>query len=698
MTLFLGGILLNNEYIKESEYLHKVLSLLNDEINVYIDKRKQISDIIVDYRKKFIEEYKDDDDKIIEYFDHENYKNEQIFSTVERRIKEFLNLKKSAYFGKIQISEDNDCESFYIGSYGFDIGEETPIIVDWRAPIASLFYEGKLGNLSYTLPSSEKVDILLTERKQFLIREDKIISMFDSEIDVKDEFLKEMLSLKASNKLKNIVQTIQSNQDKIIRLDRNKCVVINGVAGSGKTSVALHRVAYLLYNFRDYFFNRVLIISPNKIFMEYISSVLPSLGEYGGILNLTSEDFIHLGIEDINFDSYVYQMEKIFDNRDYLEEFRFKGSFEIKEKIDQFLNYVEENINLGSNIYFRDEIIITSEEINKLFYETFKSRVLEIRVELIRKKIFDRIKRIRNKLVYEIVNKYKQMDYEEDLINHYDMLKRNEIYEVISESSEIKSSLHYLKFESPYELYKEFYEENFYKDLNSLDFADLILIKYIYLKCFNVRRIKEFKLVVLDEAQDFSYMFYEVLKMYTNSSSYVIVGDLNQSIINFYENFVNSTNMFDNKIEISMKDSYRSTEKIVDYSKKYLKTQVDVNSIREGNEVSFIECNFKDIKEIILNKVNEFNLNDNYNIGILVKNKKDLYKLYEVIKGSLYVKIIDDEDNFYSDKGVVLTTSYFSKGLEFDAVIVVDNDVEDSILYIMLTRAMHEVLHIKTKM
>ncbi len=689
---------MNNEYIKESEYLHKVLSLLNDEINVYIDKRKQISDIIVDYRKKFIEEYKDDDDKIIEYFDHENYKNEQIFNTVERRIKEFLKLKKSAYFGKIQICEDNEYENFYIGAYGFDIGEETPVIIDWRAPISSLFYEGKLGNLFYTLPSSEKVDILLTERKQFLIREDKIISMFDSEIDVKDDFLKEMLSLKASNKLKNIVQTIQSNQDKIIRLDRNKCVVINGVAGSGKTSVALHRVAYLLYNFRDYFFNRVLIISPNRIFMEYISSVLPSLGEYGGVLNLTSEDFIHLGIEDINFDSYVYQMEKIFDDKDYSEEFRFKGSLEVKQKIDSFLDYVEQNINLGSDVYFRDEVIVTSEEINKLFYEIFKSRALEIRVELIRKKIFDRIKRVRNKFVYEIVNKYEKMEYDEDLINHYDMLKKNEIYEVISESSEIKSSLHYLKFESPYELYKEFYEENFYKDLNSLDFADLILIKYIYLKCFNVRRIRDFKLVVLDEAQDFSYMFYEVLKMYTNSNSYVIVGDLNQSMINFHENFTTSTNIFENKIEISMKDSYRSTKKIVDYSKKYLKNQVDVNSIREGNDVSFVQCDFKDIKEIILNKVNEFNVNENYNIGILVKNKVDLYKLYEEIKGSLYVKIIDDEDNFYSDKGVFLTTSYFSKGLEFDAVIVVDNNIEDSILYIMLTRAMHEVVHIKTKM
>ena len=689
---------MDSEYLKESEYLCKVLSLLNNEINVYLERRKEISDVIVDYRRKFIEEYRDDDDKVIEYFDHENYKNEQIFSVVEKRIKELLTLKSSAYFGKIKISEDGESESFYIGIYGFDIGGEAPLIVDWRAPIASLFYEGKLGNLFYTLPSSEKIEVLLEERKQFLIKEDKIISMFDSEIDVKDEFLKQMLSLKSSSKLKNIVQTIQSNQDKVIRMDRNNCIVINGVAGSGKTSVALHRTAFLLYNFRDYFLNRVLIISPNKIFMEYISSVLPSLGEYGGILNMTSEDFVHLGIEDVNFDSYVSHMEHVFNDKNYLEEFKFKGSAEIKNKFDSFIDYVEENINLGSDIYFRDEVIITSDEIHKLFYETFKSRVLEVRVELLRKKIFHKINKVRNKFVYDVVKKYDNMDFDQDMINHHDMLKKNEIYEIIYECSELKSSLNYLRLGSPYELYKEFYEENFFKDLNFLDFGDLVLIKYIYLKCFNFNRIKDFKLVVLDEAQDFSYMFYKVLKMYTKSISYIIVGDLNQSIVSFSENFLESTNIFQNKVEIIMKDSYRSTKNIIEYSKKYLKNDFRINWIREGNEVDFLECDFENLSDVISNKINEFNLNNNLNIAILVKNKSDLMKIYEEIKGSCYVKIIDNEDVLYNHKGVFLTTCYFSKGIEFDSVIVIDNDLDDNILYVMLTRAMHDVLHIKTKM
>ena len=204
--------------------------------------------------------------------------------------------------------------------------------------------------------------------------------------------------------------------------------------------------------------------------------------------------------------------------------------------------------------------------------------------------------------------------------------------------------------------------------------------------------------MVLDEAQDFSYMFYKVLKMYTKSISYIIVGDLNQSMVSFSENFLESTNIFQNKVEIIMKDSYRSTKNIIEYSKKYLKNDFRINWIREGNEVDFLECDFENLSDVISNKINEFNLNNNLNIGILVKNKSDLMKIYEEIKGSCYVKIIDNEDVLYNHKGVFLTTCYFSKGIEFDSVIVIDNDLDDNILYVMLTRAMHDVLHIKTKM
>lgn len=690
----------NKDYLIENSYLQKVLKCLNEEINNYISRRKEITEVIVDYRKKFIEEYRDDDDRVINYFDHENHKNEHVFNTIEKRIKELLYLKKSPYFGKIKIKEGiEEEENFYIGFYGLDVGEEVPLIIDWRAPIASLFYQGKLGEVSYTIPSKEVITVDLLERTQFLIKNGEIISMFNSEIDIKDEFLKKMLNVKSLNKLKNIVQTIQANQDKIIRANRNENIVINGVAGSGKTSIALHRVAYLLYNHRDYFQDKVLILGPNKIFMEYISYVLPSLGE-DGVCSFTGEDFIFMNMDEnlnLNFNSYDNHMEKILNDSEYLKEFRFKGSLEAKENIDEFLKYVSSNINFERDIYFRDEVVITKDEISKLFNDVFKSRVIEVRINLIRRKIVDKINKIRNKYVREISTKYDSMHVEEDMLNYYDMLKRNEIYEVISESLEIKSSLHFLKLESPYELYREFYEEYFAKDLRNLDFADLILIQYIYLKLYDVKRKREYKLVVIDEAQDFSYMFYEVIKTYTKAVSYVIVGDLHQSITNLDENYITSTEMFPNRVLINIRDSYRSTSNIIDYAVKYLHSKDKFNAVRDGEDVEEITCEYSNLKNIIRNKVESLKSKGNNNIGILVKDKNSLYKVKELISGDYYIKILDNEDQVYSENGVFLTTVYFSKGLEFDSVIVLDDSLEDNILYIMITRAMHSAVHIRLK-
>ncbi|BAK55930.1 helicase [Candidatus Arthromitus sp. SFB-mouse-Japan] len=685
-------------YKIEKEYLDNVLVYLNDKLAEYIENRRDISDSIVEYRKKFIEEYRDDDDKIIDYFDHENYKNEQIFMVVERKIKEILYLKKTPYFGKIVISEDGKEEKFYIGSYGFDVGLEVPLIIDWRAPIASLFYQGKIGSLSYTIPSGEDICVSLNERIQFLIRDGKIISMFDSEIDVKDEFLKEMLSLKSSNKLKTIVQTIQINQDKIIREDRRKSIIINGVAGSGKTSIALHRIAYLLYNFRNYFKDRVLILCPNKIFMEYISSVLPSLGEYGGVHSYTSEDFIYLSTGgDLNFNSYELHMEKILNDKEYLDEFKFKGSSKVKCELDKFILDVEENINLGGDIYFREELIIDYEELNRLFYKSFKSRAISVRIDLIRKRIFDRINKVRNSFVFKIKNKYESMKVHPDMENYYDMLMKNEIYDVVRESSDLKSSLHYLKLESSYELYREFYEDYFSKDLGDLDFGDLVLIKYIDIKFYKPKKDREYKLVVIDEGQDFSYMFYEVIKLCTEASSYLVVGDLNQSIIKFEENFIYSTRVLENKEDFTILDSYRSTKNIIDYSLKYIDNDICVNSIRNGEDVLYYECDYDDLRRLLIESINNLRLQDETNIGIIVLNQSMIDKVYNMIRSNFYIKVINNEDHVYSDNGIFLMTVYLSKGLEFDSVLVIDSGFEDNILYIMLTRAMHKAIHIKIK-
>ncbi|MEG1871175.1 MAG: ATP-dependent DNA helicase, partial [Peptostreptococcaceae bacterium] len=270
------------EFAVEEERLKSVIEIINGEIYKCIDKRKLITNAILDYRKNALEEFKDDEDKIIEYFDHEGYIKEESFRSTDKKLKELTVLKTSPYFGKTTFRQDDfGIEDIYIGRFGVTL-EETfeSLIVDWRAPISALFYNGSEGEGHYTTPDGE-VRASILDRKQYIIKKGKLEGVFNSQVDIKDDILQMVLSKSSSDKLKDIVMTIQKEQDDIIRQDKNKIIVVDGVAGSGKTTIALHRVSYLIYNYRKILEDRVLILGPNRIFIDYISNVLPTLGETG---------------------------------------------------------------------------------------------------------------------------------------------------------------------------------------------------------------------------------------------------------------------------------------------------------------------------------------------------------------------------------------------------------------------------------
>ena len=294
----------------EESHLGYVIEELKGERLKELEKRIKISNLIIEHRKKTLEAYEDDEDRVAEYFDHESYVMEETFKSIDKTIQEITTLLPSPYFGRIDLREE-DCEEdkLYIGRFGVMNKEKfEPIIVDWRAPIASTFYNGTLGETTYMSPDGEvPVNVLL--KRQFIIKQEKLKGMFDSAVDVKDEILQSVLSKNSSDKLKDIVMTIQKEQDQIIRRPRNSIVVVNGVAGSGKTTIALHRIAYLLYNNREILKDKMLILGPNYIFMEYIRDVLPTLGE-SGIDQMTFVDFA-LGFlnfdrdELMSFDNYM---------------------------------------------------------------------------------------------------------------------------------------------------------------------------------------------------------------------------------------------------------------------------------------------------------------------------------------------------------------------------------------------------------
>lgn len=384
------------DFFMEEKKLQEIKEILNEEVLKYLERRKLVTNQMLEARKKYIEEYKDDEDQVIDYFDHENYVTEESYKTIDKRLMEFTKLKESPYFGKVTFKEEDSLpEDIYVGRYGLTLEDAyEPLIVDWRAPISSLFYKGTVGPSSYNPPSGEiKADIL--SRKQLIIKKGELKGVFDSALDVKDEILQMVLTSNSSEKLKDIVMTIQKEQDEIIREDKNKIVVVNGVAGSGKTTIALHRVSYLLYNFRKQFGDKVLIFGPNDIFIDYIAQVLPTLGESGGIKQTTFENFAkrELGLENENIKGFGKYIEDAMNNNyKALEEYKYKSSKMFVEVLDSKINELNKNYFRIQPVKFNNEEIVSISEIEDLFYKYYNDMPLFRRSEKIRRILTSKIK------------------------------------------------------------------------------------------------------------------------------------------------------------------------------------------------------------------------------------------------------------------------------------------------------------------
>ena len=695
------------EFLKEEQNLEETLEVLNAEILNYIDKRKGIVDYILDYRKKFVEEYKDDEDKLIEYFDHERYVKEEAYRTIDRKLSEFTKLKESPYFGKIIFTDEGVAETSYIGRYGLTPeGSYEPKIVDWRAPVASLFYKGMLGKTSYESPVGEiPVDIL--ERRQLMVKKAKLEGYFDSDVNVQDEILQMVLSSNSGEKLRDIVMTIQKEQDEIIRAERNKVVVVNGVAGSGKTTIALHRIAYLLYNYRDQLTDKVLILGPNDIFMDYISEVLPTLGETA-VKNETFLSFAYkeIGLEEPVVGLTAYLEEVLKNNEEAIEEIKYKSSKE-------FIEFLDFNIGIFENQYFKPEAIkffgeeiVGLEEIEELFNKHYKYMPLFRRGQKIKRILISKIKDKRDEKVREINKDAKEklasLTPEQLLIeeNNIEFQRRIAIREVVREVMNARLRLDaWIENDSIVDIYKELVNKNV------LSYLDLPAILYLMVKLDGKKVRNEIKHIVVDEAQDYNYLQFLVLKELTGCKSYTIVGDANQRLIKAEEvpAMLRLKDLFGGFVKLfELNKSYRSTFQIMEYANKILDENAIVPFVRKGEfdvlETSVPAEDKEGLIDVLLNLLEDYQEENFDNVAVITKDKEELNKIAKDLKSKINIFAFDSEDVVYRG-GKVIVPSYFAKGLEFDGVIVVDFDenTNDLIKYIMCTRALHRLSVVKVK-
>ncbi|MGV8983269.1 HelD family protein [Clostridium sp.] len=702
------------EFNIEQEKLKVDVEIISEEILKYIEKRKEITKYILEYRKKVIEDYRDDEDMVIEYFDHEIYVKEEAFRTIDRRLKELTELKSSPYFGRIDFSEEDiGINKMYIGRFGVtpeDVYE--PLIVDWRAPIASLFYTGALGEAFYDAPK-EKVLVNILAKRQYIIKKEKLMGMFDSALDIKDEILQMVLSSNASEKLKDIIMTIQKEQDDLIRQPRTKTIVVDGVAGSGKTTIALHRVAYLLYNYRKILQDKVLILGPNNVFMEYISTVLPSLGE-SGVKQTTFRDFAFDFLEIDEVMSLKEYMEKVLSGeQEFAEDIRYKNSEQYKDFLDKAVEKLDADYFKIEDLIFMKELILSKEDIMEMFYNYYKTMPLFRRSKKIKRIIYSKIRDARDDKVRFIQKEYEKavsaLSEEEQSfkVNDLEFNRKLNIREVIKEVIRLKTDLTWLENGNSVDLYNKI---NRYKTLTENDLGGIL---YFKIKLEGIKMSEEIKHVVIDEAQDYNLLQFLVIKELTRCTSLTIVGDSNQRIIP-YEGVLPMHDLKNilpqcNVQEFKLNTSYRSTVEIMEYANKYLSTEPIVPIVRNGETVTEqLIDGVDELKSYMVQKIEDFKVKNYENIAIICKDIKETEKIYKLINDIANVKILSKETAVYHS-GVVVIPSYFAKGLEFDAVIMVldqpsattdDTQThykqEDKLRYVMATRALHE-LHVVKK-
>lgn len=699
------------EFLVEEKKLEEVSNILNEEMLSYINKRKFVTQYILDYRKNAVEEYKDDEDKLIEYFDHERYVKEQAFTTIDKKLKELTILKESPYFGRVTFNdlEFDQKDTLYVGRFGVTPeGSYEPVIVDWRAPVASLFYHGSLGEASYTSPDGPiKCDI--EGRRQIIVKKGELKGVFDSAIDVKDDILQMVLSNNSSDKLKDVIMTIQQEQDEIIRKERTSNIVVNGVAGSGKTTIALHRVAYLLYNYRKELEDKVLILGPNGIFMEYISQVLPSLGEVG----VKQETFASFALKEMDSELYIMSFDKYLEkilskDKEFIEDAKYKNSYEIIKDLDNLVKEMDKDYFHVEDVKYFGDLVISKEEIEEMFNKHYEYMPLFRRSEKIKRIILSKIKDKRDQKVWELneeIRKEKEKLTPEELLieeNNLEFRRKLRIREIVKEVMDSRAKLDsWISREDVLDIYDRFNGNKKEYTIN-----DLAPILYLAIKLEGKKATKDYRHVVIDEAQDYSPLQFKVVRELTGTKYFTVVGDVNQRLIKYSDlaPMMELEKIFDdvNPEIYNLNKSYRSTYEIMEYANKYIAEDRIIPIVRHGKPVEEIEFhNNEELSESIIESLKEFSNEGLESIAIITRDKEELEKVYNLISNKVHLVKFDNEDVLYKG-GNVIIPSYFAKGLEFDGVIIVDNgsskdENEDLIKYIMSTRALHRLKEIQFK-
>lgn len=710
-------------YKEELERCRYTLDYIEKSLKRALEKREKIGNELESVKKHMSGDSSADYTSIMV--------NTMLHDTLALKVKNLYTARCKPYFARVDYKESgvDSAEKLYIGKMSLSRDEDHVIvIVDWRAPIANLYYEGRLGPSSYDCPDGLIEGELLLKR-QFSINDGNLDEIFDIDITTNDEFLQTYLGANAENRLKEIVSTIQEEQNRIVRAPMWKPLIVQGVAGSGKTTIALHRIAYLIYTFEKNFDpENFMIIAPNRLFLNYISEVLPELG-VERVKQTTFEDFSMELIgkkfmlidsnEKLNmFVNHNVTEEQIVYNNKVRNASILKTSMDFKNIIDEYLKEIELCFIPKKDIMLGTKVIFPYEEINKLFLTQYGMWPIAQRMNEIKKSITTRLKASKEQFIQQIhaecdkkvararVGISDESERQKCILQAFE--KRDSVLDKIEMASKslVKEYIGSLPKLSPYQYYVDLMNNaevfdriagkytdaeicSFTRDytlaiLNSkrIEQEDLAPIIYLKYKIYGMDEKIPVRHIVIDEAQDFSAFQFYVMKKIVKDSSFTILGDLCQGIhfyrgVRSWDEIVN--NVFDGKRceFLTLEQSYRTTYEIMEAANSVMEKLPNNDLtrakpvIRHGDPVEYIQKNdIANVAEDIVNKIEQAKRQGHKTIAIICKTMEECYQLLPLIKrADKNISIITGNEKEYKS-GIVVVPSYLSKGLEFDVVLI----------------------------
>lgn len=630
-------------------------------------------------------------DKIIDYEEEEHK-----ILLLEKMI-------KSPYFARIdfKFDDEDEFEKIYIGRSSLRKNSYQEMYVyDWRSPIASVFYRFMTGEAFYDAPCG-RVTGELNLKRQYEIKNGILEYFFDSDVQIVDEFLRQLLSQNTTAKMKAIVETIQHEQDVVIRDMENDLLMVQGVAGSGKTSIALHRAAYLMYQGLQTKLsaNNIMIISPNSIFEQYISNVLPELGE-DNVISSVFEDILSELLNGRKIQSRNDFLENLIVNSKYKEISRnsieFKTSSFFREILDQFLIDIPRQWIEFEDVYYEGKCVVSGQILKDKILgrtETPLGIKLEQLEDYILEQIFGTGKGRGHKEEKNLIKQEIQKFIKIDIVELYKILFSNEAY--------FYSLLQNSNLSQGIKSIWEYTRENLEAD--RLYYDDAIAIAYLYLKIYGTNKYKNIKQVVIDEAQDYYPLQYEIFNLLFSNAKFTILGDMKQTLakkedISFYEQIQKILNKKKSSL-IMLDKSFRCTNEILNFSLKFIEKSSQIKSFnRNGDSPKvYIADNSEIFIDEIVKEIKLCQEKGFQSICLICKTEKNSTYLFNKIKHKLDIQLI--KNGSVSDlQGVFILPVYMSKGLEFDTVLICDADSQNyhdeddkNLLYVACTRALHKL-------